>query len=1027
MKKLLLFVLLIMSATMLFTACMCKDSEHVLPDEYYEIVKQPTCTQNGVGMKVCEECSFIIEVEIPMTGHSEQTVVVEPKCTERGSSTTSCTTCNEILEKTSIPAKGDHVLPMEYSDVLQMPTCTKNGVALKTCTDCGCSVQVSIPMIEHTEQIVIVEPKCMEEGSSTTICTACKKTLSKTSIPAKGEHVFPKEYTTIVQQPTCTKNGVALKKCKECDHSIEVEIPKSAHTEQTVVVEPKCTTEGSSTTICSTCKVTLSKTVIPAKGHNTDKVEIVQKTCTKQGTKYFSCSVCDELVKKETIPASHAEGEYRVIKEPTCSAEGAKCLYCPDCDSKLKNNESIPKLPHTTVKNNWKQKIAPTCTENGTDALTCDVCHAEVGQYRTVDALGHTGSNWTIHSVLSCITDGEKTKICDRCHETVTEFEERLGHKFVADGTSGDGWVITQMQTCETDGLRQRTCLRDGCSITESEVIKASGHNCSEKFEIKDSPTCTKAGIQVKKCTVCGKELKSEILDMLAHESKDFEIITASTCTTEGEGVHKCSCGIVVSWEKIPPSHKENSGTVTLEATCTTAGIKEINCSLCQKLLKIVQISPLGHKESAWITEDGKSATCTTDGERYKNCTRCGAEKTTFEIIESKGHNPSKWIVDVTATCHTTGEHHKECLSCGIVTSREVIPVTEHNNQGVWTAVAGKEATCLTNGFEEIICSNEGCDCVLDTREIKALGHDYNGTWKESKPATCYEFGIKELSCTRCDAVIESTTIAKLPHEYASTPSSVTASTCTTHGAKTYVCLVEACKHEKTVELDLAEHTYKNFADIEYSKEATCHQGGEKEIRCTECNYLKETRETDPLGHNYAVTELLNPTCTTAGKKVETCSRCNDKVETPIKALGHSYGSAKVVNGNLEYTCSRCQNVKKEVIKDITFSVTVAGNKYSVMNVSGGYGSYTYEFDIYENESSATPIKDNSPSTSYIYNSIPQYSNYIIQITVRDSLGGKSTSVRYKLSNGVEIAMPSASSVSNENTDAILPSSKSDD
>lgn len=947
MKKLLMFALLIMSMLTLFTACVCKDSEHVLPNEYYEVIKQPTCTQNGVGMKVCSECSFIIEVEIPMKDHSEKTVVVEPKCTEAGSITTVCTTCN--------------------------------------------------------------------------------KTLSKTSIPAKGEHAFPEEYTEVIQKPTCSKSGVALKKCKDCGYSIEVEIPTSEHTEQIVVVEPKCTEAGSSTTICSVCNKTLSTTVIPAKGHNTDKVEIVQKTCTKQGTKYFSCSVCDETVKKETIPASHAEGEYRIIKEPTCSAEGIKCLFCPDCNSKLKSDEPISKLPHTTAKNNWKQKLAPTCTEAGTDALTCDVCHAEVGEYRDVDALGHTASKWTVHSIVSCITDGEKTKICDRCNETVTDFEERWGHQFVNDGTNGDGWVITQMPTCETDGLRQRTCLRDGCSITETEVIKAFGHSCSEKFEIKDAPTCTKTGIQVKKCTVCAEELKSEILEMLSHESKDFEIITAPTCTNEGEKVYKCSCGIIVAWEKMPPSHKEDDGTVTLEPTCTTAGIKEINCSLCHKLLKIEQISPLGHKEGEWIIEDGKSATCTSNGERYKNCTRCGAEKTSFEVIEINGHKPSEWIVDVTATCHTTGERHKECSSCGIIMSREVIPVADHNNQGNWTVVAGKEATCTTNGFEEIICSNEGCGCVLDTREIKALGHDHSANWEETKPSTCYEFGIRELSCTRCHTVIESTTIAKLPHEYPSTPSSVTTSTCTTHGSMTYVCSVEACKHEKTVELDLAEHTYKNFSDIEYSVEATCQKGGEKEIRCTECNYLKETRETDPLGHSYTVTELVNPTCTDAGKKVETCSRCNDRVETPIKALGHSYEPAKVVDGKLEYTCSRCNDVKKEVIKDITFSVKIDGNKYSVINVSGGYGKYTFEFDIYENESATTPIKDNTPSTSSIYNSIPQYSSYILQITVRDSDGGKTTSVRYKLSNGAEIAMPSVESVMDGNLDAIAPSSKLED
>ena len=583
------------------------------------------------------------------------------------------------------------------------------------------------------------------------------------------------------------------------------------------------------------------------------------------------------------------------------------------------------------------------------------------------------------------------------------------------------------MPTCETDGSRQRTCLREGCCITETEVIKALGHSCSDVFEVKDAPTCTKTGIQVKKCKVCGEELKSEIIAMLAHQGKNFEIVTAPTCTEEGEGVYKCSCGIIVDWEKIRPTHTEDGGTVIAEATCTAGGTKEIKCSLCHKLLRIEQIPQLGHDESDWIIDEGKSPTCTTDGERYKNCTRCNAQRTSFEVLSATGHHSSEWIVDVSPTCQTTGEHHKECLFCGVITTKGVIPVTAHNNQNNWTVVAGKEPTCLTNGFEELKCSNEGCNCILDTREIKALGHDYRGEWKESKPSTCYEFGVRELNCARCNTVIESKTLAKLAHEYASTPTSITPSTCTTNGSMTFVCSVESCGHEKRVELDLLEHTYKNFEDIEYSVEPTCHEGGQKEIRCTVCNYLKETRETDALGHNYVVTDSLNPSCTAAGKKVETCSRCNDKKETAIKPLGHSYGAAKVIDGSLEYTCGRCQDVKKEVIKDITFDVKIDGNKYSVINVSGGYGSYTYEFDIYENESAATPIKNNAPSKSSIYNSIPQYSKYILQITVRDSDGGKTTAVRYRLSNGAEISMPSAASASNGSIDAILPSSKSED
>ena len=74
--------------------------------------------------------------------------------------------------------------------------------------------------------------------------------------------------------------------------------------------------------------------------------------------------------------------------------------------------------------------------------------------------------------------------------------------------------------------------------------------------------------------------------------------------------------------------------------------------------------------------------------------------------------------------------------------------------------------------------------------------------------------------------------------------------------------------------------------------------------------------------HDYKETGRIEPTCSKVGKKVYTCSKCQDIKETDIAKLSHTFGKAVVVEGTCRRpgsetrTCSVCNETE---VKPITY------------------------------------------------------------------------------------------------------------
>ena len=95
--------LLLAVGVLCLSGCSC---EHFVMRE--EVVKEATCTENGVAKKICESCGYSYEVAIE-SGHdldwSGSVVIKEPTCTEDGKEALECSKCGWIRE---IPISARH-------------------------------------------------------------------------------------------------------------------------------------------------------------------------------------------------------------------------------------------------------------------------------------------------------------------------------------------------------------------------------------------------------------------------------------------------------------------------------------------------------------------------------------------------------------------------------------------------------------------------------------------------------------------------------------------------------------------------------------------------------------------------------------------------------------------------------------------------------------------------------------------------------------------------------------------------------
>ena len=168
-------------------------------------------------------------------------------------------------------------------------------------------------------------------------------------------------------------------------------------------------------------------------------------------------------------------------------------------------------------------------------------------------------------------------------------------------------------------------------------------------------------------------------LDMMGQHTHDY----GNEWKNNEEGHwRECSCGEKINNEE----HRWNSGEVTIEPTCQTAGTKELECSIC-KATKIEELPVLEH---ALTIDEKVNPTCTDSGlSEGKHCLNCNEVLVAQEIIPALGHTGG------VATCSTLAD----CTVCG----KPYGELKDHT-YGEWEVSIA--ATLEKNGMKKRICKD---------------------------------------------------------------------------------------------------------------------------------------------------------------------------------------------------------------------------------------------------------------------------------------------------------------------------------
>ena len=142
----------------------------------------------------------------------------------------------------------------------------------------------------------------------------------------------------------------------------------------------------------------------------------------------------------------------------------------------------------------------------------------------------------------------------------------------------------------------------------------------------------------------------------------------------------KCSRCDVTDTES---PHEWNSGKVTTQPTCTTAGQKTYTCTVCSAT-KVETLDALGHNFAKY---DAKAATCTEIGwNTYFTCTNCNY--TTYKEIAALGHDKVSHKGKA-ATCTEKGWNaYDTCSRCDYTTYKEIAALGHNFTSNTWQSDA---------------------------------------------------------------------------------------------------------------------------------------------------------------------------------------------------------------------------------------------------------------------------------------------------------------------------------------------------
>ena len=289
-------------------------------------------------------------------------------------------------------------------------------------------------------------------------------------------------------------------------------------------------------------------------------------------------------------------------------------------------------------------------------------------------------------------------------------------------------------------------------------------------------------------------------------------------------------------------------------------------------------ITETGHDSTDWMDQTGAAVYGTATGSQYENAWWSGTITAIPHVGDLWAYAPREGAVIYVHDYASGSDRRLAEISAswpvwgqgGYVYSDTFIHLAAHEN-AFYASGADQIYQIGTDGTSNVFYEL--------TREEQAKGYIYGIRIEED--SLYYRLYTKYDSST----FAEEKQIPLTPHTHDWGEGVITkAPTCTEEGVRTYTCSV--CGKTKTEAIPAAGHT----AQEDPAVEATCTEPGKTAgSHCSVCGLVLEAQEEIPaLGHAWDNgRETRAATCTEAGVKTYTCSRCSETKTEAIPAAGH--------------------------------------------------------------------------------------------------------------------------------------------
>ena len=432
--------------------------------------------------------------------------------------------------------------------------------------------------------------------------------------------------------------------------------------------------------------------------HDLSHHDAAAHTCTADGTvEYWDCSVCG---KKFSDPNGTAEitnisdpndpARHSLVKTdekaPTCTDNGNTAYWtCTECKNIFSDDAglnpttladvTVSATGHTWLNDwssdgtgHWHDCVNANCpiTENnqkvgyaahtpGADATettpqTCDVCG-----YELAPSLGHIHANhltFIAEVPENCTADGVKAHYECECGKLFADDQAATevtleSLKIAAHHTYGTDW--------ESDNDDDHYHI---CSVCSGKA-DVTPHSYDSGM-ITIPATETTEGVKTYTCSVC-HHTKTETVPKLSHTHS----LSVDYSKDETGHWHTCSgCTEKVDFE----AHTEDSGTVTVQPTETTEGIRVYSCTVCGYVIRTETVPALNSEH----THSYGTAWKYDSTNHWHECS-CGEKTDISQHISNGG------VITVPPTATTAGVRVYSCYICGYAFRTETIPATGYD------------------------------------------------------------------------------------------------------------------------------------------------------------------------------------------------------------------------------------------------------------------------------------------------------------------------------------------------------------